>query len=196
MNKNIENEKRLMLTPEQYLRLMDEFSSYPDSIFIEQINYYFDDEDLSLRNNHMVLRIRVINDNEFELTLKIKGKLNNGDTEINIPLTKEKAENLIKNPIFNEKEIIEEVSKVTSKPIKLITSLKTERLEHPYEDHLVVIDKNYYSDVIDFDLEIEAKSVVDATNYIFFYARKYNLKYERNYASKSRRAINKALGIN
>ena len=191
MNKNIENEKRLMLTLEQYALLMKDFVQLETSSIFNQVNYYFDDEDLSLRDHHIVLRIRSINDNKYELTAKIKGE--NGDTELNYPFSKEEVDAFILNPTFSDSLLNETIEKVTTKPVKLITSLETRRLECQKEDHLVVIDKNHYSDVTDYNLEIEASSIEDATKYILYYAKKYHLTYDENYQSKSRRAINRAL---
>ena len=195
MSKNIENEKRLMLDEEQYELLMKDFMDDKYSRVFHQINYYFDDENLSLRNNHIVLRIRSINLSKYELTVKIKGKEGKGDLEINIPLSEKEVNDFLNNPHFDNKEIVEAIKSVTNKPIKLITSLETHRLECPKEDHLVVIDKNHYSGITDYNLEIEAGSMEDATKYILHYAKKYHLTYQENYLSKSRRAINRALNI-
>ena len=196
MDKNNENEKRLMLTKEQYDLLMSDFSKEESSILLNQINYYFDDEDLSLRNHHIVLRIRNIDNDKYELTAKIKGKNNEGDLELNYPLNESEVNELIANPHFNYQELKEIIERTTTKPIKYITSLKTIRLECQKEDHLVVIDKNFYSDVIDYNLEVEASSIEAATKYILYYQDKYHLTYDDNYLSKSRRAINKALNKN
>lgn len=194
MNKDIEFEERLMLSKEQYEELMRLYSSSKDASIISQINYYFDDEDLSLRNAHKVLRIRVINNLKYELTMKIKG--DNGDIELNNYLDKNTCDNIIQTLEFNNPSVEEEIKKVTNKNIKLITSLKTTRLEVKFPTHLLVIDVNYYNDVIDYDLEVEASSKDDALKYILEYAYKYSLTYKKHYMSKSRRAINKALGIN
>ena len=191
MNKNIENEKRLMLTLEQYEILMKDFIQIQGSVIFDQVNYYFDDEDLSLRDHHIVLRIRSINNNQYELTAKIKG--DNGDTELNYPLSKEEVDTFISNPTFDDNLLKETIENVTSKPVRLITSLETRRLECQKEDHLVVIDKNHYSDVTDYNLEVEASSIEDASKYILYYASKYHLTYDENYLSKSRRAINRAI---
>lgn len=180
-----------MLTLEQYEILMKDFIQIQGSVIFDQVNYYFDDEDLSLRDHHIVLRIRSINNNQYELTAKIKG--DNGDTELNYPLSKEEVDTFISNPTFDDNLLKETIENVTSKPVKLITSLETRRLECQKEDHLVVIDKNHYSDVTDYNLEIEASSIEDASKYILYYTSKYHLTYDENYLSKSRRAINRAL---
>lgn len=196
MSKDIENEERLMLSEEEYSLLMDEYSSKDNAKMIEQINYYFDDENLSLMHSHKVLRVRLINQNIYELTMKIKGTSTTGDTELNTyikSLDDFKLEKGI-DPIINE--IILEIEKSTSNEIKLITSLETKRLEVKYDNHLLVIDKNKYLDVIDYDLEIEAPTKKIAKDIILEYASKYSLTYKKGYISKSRRAFNYLLNKN
>ena len=193
MSKIIEIEKRVMLNKEQYLNLFHYASSYKNRREITLINYYFDDEDLSLRNAHHMLRIRSINNDEYELTLKVKG--DNGDLEINEPINKIDVDKMLKNLVINNKEITNIIKKDTSKEIKYITSLKTERIEIVFDNYLFVLDKNYYSDVIDYDLEIESNDIKVAEVTIKKYCSEFHLQYSSSYKSKSRRAINKALNI-
>ena len=193
MSKNIEIEKRVMLTEEQYLSLLKYASNYSSRKEMTLVNYYFDDENLSLRNAHHMFRIRVTNNKDYELTLKVKG--DNGDLEINEPLSNGEIEKLLKKLEIKNKEINEIVSNDTSKEIKYITSLKTERIEIEFGRYLFVLDKNYYSDIIDYDLEIESDNMVDAEEAIKKYCKNFDLQYSSSYKSKSRRAINKALNI-
>ena len=107
----------------------------------------------------MTLRVRVINDLKSELTLKIKG--NNGDQEINDDLLPKDMDALLKSNIFpngNVKDYLLTLPKSLDS-FKNIVSLYNRRLEIEEEDHLLVIDKNNYSDITDYNLEIEAKSI-------------------------------------
>ena len=193
MSKNIEMEKRVMLTLEQYQALLEYAKDYPNRTELILVNHYFDDEALSLRNSHYMLRIRNINTNEYELTLKVKG--DNGDLEINQPITLEEAKSLLEEFNINEGEIYNQLKNIDHNTIRLITSLKTERIEIPFDDFLFVLDKNYYSDVIDYDLEIESSSIKNAKKMIKKYCKMFGMQYSKHYLSKSRRAINKALNI-
>lgn len=193
MSKNIEIEKRVMLNEEEYNKLLQYAFTYSNRKETVLINHYFDDENLSLRNAHHMLRIRSINNDEFELTLKVKG--DKGDLEINEPLNKYEVDNLIKKLVIENEEINNFIRNDTDKEIKYITSLKTERIEIEFDNYLFVLDKNYYSDVIDYDLEIESTDLNVAIETIKKYCSDFHLQYSSSYKSKSRRAINKALNI-
>ena len=193
MNKNIEIEKRVMLSKEQYDALLKYASNYQDRKTLKLINHYFDDEDLSLRKAHHMLRIRNINNSEYELTLKVKG--GNGDLEINEPISCDEVSRLIKHFDNNNKEIKDRIRKVTQKEIKYITSLETNRIEIEFTNYLFVLDENKYSGVIDYDLEIEANDLGTANEVIEKYCTQFGMQYDPKYCSKSRRAINKALNI-
>lgn len=191
MNENIENEERVMINMEQYNQLKSDYISKINSTHFLLINYYFDDDNLSLKKAHRTLRIRSINDNEYELTLKIKR--DNGDKEINIPLSLDEVNQIINSTILDNPIINKELEDVPHKEIKYITSLKTDRIEVKYDSHLLVIDKNEYGDVIDYDIEVEAHNKKEALSFILEYCDKYHLNYSTKYIGKSHRAINEAL---
>ncbi len=182
-----------MLSLEQYNALKEYASNYPSRREMALINHYFDTEGLDLRNNHLMLRIRNTNDKDYEVTLKVKGE--EGDLEINEPISTEEVDHLISHFDFKNKKINKHIAKVTDKEVKYLTSLKTERIEIEFEDYLFVLDKNYYSDVIDYNLEIESTSIKNAKKYIKKYCDEFGMQYSKDYKSKSRRAINKALAI-
>ena len=73
--------------------------------------------------------------------------------------------------------------------IKLIASLKTERKEIQFPEYLFVIDKNYYNDKVDFNLEVESTSKKLAKEYLNQIISKFNIENKKDYISKSRRAI-------
>lgn len=193
MSKNIEMERRVMLNKAQYEALLNYSLKYSNRKSFTLVNHYFDDEDLSLRKNHYMLRIRNTDDSNFEVTLKVKGE--KGDLEINNPISNEEVNILIKRFSYQNEEITPLLYKVTNKEIKYITSLKTERIEIEFDDFLFVLDKNYYSDIVDYNLEIESSNIEKANEVIKKYCDQYGMQYSKDYQSKSRRAINKALNI-
>ena len=194
MSKNIECEERVMISLKEYQALMKDYAYHPHAELLEIINYYFDDPKLSLRNAHYMLRVRNTNYEDYEFTLKIKGK--DGDTEINEPLNSDEAEQIYAWNDFPVGEVMDKVKEVADEmEIITITRLKTSRIEVQFNDHLLVIDRNIYSDVVDYDIEVEASNMEDAKKYIKHYCDKYHLTFSDNYKSKSRRAINKALNI-
>ena len=189
-NINKEYEARVMVNENQYLEMREFYlnSKRPKKELIN-VNYYFDTEDRYLTNHGMVLRGREINNNEYELTLKIKEE--NFDTEINHLLTYEEFDNLVKNGQFISIEIIRYLEKrnVDISTLKLVAILKTDRLEITYDDYLLVIDKNYYNGKTDFNVEVESSNKKEAKRHLISEISKFGIEYQEGYISKSRRAI-------
>ena len=162
-----EFEARIMLTDDEYLSIVSFYMKlFPNKHFIQNTNIYYDSEDLFLRKQGITFRHRIINDVSSELTIKIKGK--DGDTEINDKLN-----------IYPINEY------------KVIATLYNRRLEIEYEDHLLVIDKNSYGDIVDYNLEIEAKDNIDtAHKRLKEYIKKFHLSLiNQKYQGKATRAI-------
>ena len=182
---SMEYEARVMIDEKQY----DSIKSFylnkkePKKIFTNK-NTYFDDEDLYLTYHHMVLRIRQIDEDKKELTLKIKEK--DGDIEI----TSDKYDSLLKGKL-DDLEMIEALKLRGADPskLKIVTTLITERIEIPYDNYLLVIDKNYYNDKVDYNIEVESSSREEAEKYLLEIIKPFNVKYKKDYISKSRRAI-------
>ena len=186
----MEYEARAMISSEQYINILKEFKSDKYSyVELINVNNYFDYEDLTLTNSHIVLRTRDINSKEFELTLKIKG--DNGDTEINLPLGKNTYNNINLNIEIPDSKIKDQLLslKIDLRKLKLITSLKTERLEIKVDNGLLVIDKNTYNNKIDYNVEVESNSKENAVNLLNNFFSKFRVTYKKDYISKSRRAI-------
>ena len=189
-NINMEYEARVMIDESKYLEIKNSFlNKNPNHIELTNINHYFDNDDLYLTKNHMVLRLRKINEKEHELTLKIKQE--KGDLEINYQLTSSQANELLENNIFSECEILNELRSkgIEIKDLKLVTTLKTERLEFHYPNYLFVIDKNYFNGKVDFNLEVESDSKNSAISILKSIISDFGVEYKKDYISKSRRAI-------
>lgn len=193
-----EFEARVMLTEEEYLNIVSSLlKMFPNAHFLQNSNLYYDSDDLYLRKNHINLRVRVINDVASEITVKIKGL--NGDDEINDKLTKKELNLLVNDGIFPEGNVKNYLLGL-SYPLSnyhYITTLNTRRLEIKFEDHLLVVDKNTYSGIIDYNLEVEANDdIVTANKKLKDYINKYNLSLKnQKYLGKARRAVNAALNI-
>ena len=163
---NKEYEARVMVSESQYEQILSRYSkSYKPKEYIKNVNVYFDYEDLYLTLHHIVLRTRMIKENEYELTLKIKGECS--DLELNHILTKDEYESMKKKVVIPKSPILDKLNElnVNINRIKLITELKTDRLEVQYKKHLLVIDKNYYGDMVDYNVEVESYSKKAAKRY-------------------------------
>lgn len=184
----VEYEARLMVDEKTYLSLLEKYRK-EEHVELVNVNTYFDSEDKYLTNHHMVLRVREIDESKNELTLKIKGE--NGDEELNHILTISEYKGMLEKNILPEcsaKEKLLEL-KIDLTKLKKITTLKTERLEVHYSDHIFVIDKNYFRNKVDFNVEVESTSKNSAISYLNDHVKEYGLSYKKGYISKSRRAI-------
>ncbi|MBR5996752.1 MAG: CYTH domain-containing protein [Bacilli bacterium] len=196
VNAQKEFETRLLISEEQYFFIVTYYMNIqPNKHFLQNANHYFDTDDLFLRNQHMTLRVRIINDIKSELTLKIKGE--NGDDEITDGLTPKEQELLLEQNIFPYGQVRNRLMLLPYSLDKYhrIASLYNRRLEIEQEDHTLVIDKNTYGDIVDYNLEIESKIGIDhAKDLLKMYAEKFNLTLSKEkYIGKARRAIDEAL---
>ena len=189
-NINMEYEARVMINEEQYINIRKHYlnSKYPKEEIINE-NFYFDTEDLKLTSSHKVLRMRKINNSKYELTLKIKGE--NGDIEINHKLTDKEKDDLLENSIISYSPILNKLkeSNIDPSSIRYITNLKTERLEVRLEYCLLIIDKNYYRNKIDFNLEVESSAKSLAKSQLEEIIKPFGLSIKKDYINKAKRAI-------
>ena len=190
-----EYECRIMLTESEYFEIVSYFMRlHPEKHFIKNVNIYYDTKDLFLKKNHITLRIRLINDINCELTMKIKNL--NGDDEINDPLSKKEFDLFMKDGIFPNGAV---KNRLLALPYSLdsykeIATLYNIRLEIENDDHLLVIDKNTFGDVIDYNLEVETNdSLITANKWLKEYIKQFNLSLSKQkYVGKAHRAINAA----
>ena len=183
---NKEYEDRVMLDLKQYKKLLNLFKSGKK---ISQVNIYYDVKDKRLLNAHHVLRIRKIKNGNNELTLKIKRK--DYDEEINRILTKTELRNFSFESLNNDLEIKKAFDelKINTSDLKCVGKLKTIRIEKHKDDCLLVLDKNIYPGIIDYNLEVESSSREEAHNVVKNICAEFGIDYDEKYISKSRRAI-------
>lgn len=189
-NVNIEYEARVMINENQYSLIKDFYlKSGKNYHQLVNVNYYYDDDRLTISNSHQVLRLREIDENKQELTLKIKAE--NGDIEINRPLTSKELHEMLNQINISDVEIINRLKTIGVElvDLKLVAKLKTERIEIKEDGYLFVIDKNYHNDRIDYDLEVESTSKEEAIHYLKTIINQFGIEYKKDYISKSRRAI-------
>ena len=198
-NVSKEFESRIMLTEEEYFNVVSYFMKLqPNKQFLQIVNTYYDTDNLFLRKQHITLRTRVTNDSKYELTLKVQDS--NGDDEINDGLTKNEFDLLLNRGVFPQGNV---KNYLLSLPYSLdnykqLTSLYNRRLEIEENHHLIVIDKNTYSGIIDYNLEIESKdSIQSAVRVLNQYIKLFNLsQVNQKYAGKASRAIKAAQNNN
>ena len=187
---NMEYEAQVMVSASEYNQIK------ADNLKISQIcrvirneNAYFDTPNLDITNHHMVLRVRKINDDKKELTLKIQRT--DVCIEINHNLTPEQEKELYETGRISNQPIRGMLmdSAISLRNIKYITSLKTERMEIQYNNYLLVLDKNYYRDIIDYNIEVESTSEFEAKRILKEILDSFGIEYRTNYINKAKRAI-------
>lgn len=193
MNQNIEIEFKNLLTESEYTNLFKELKLNTQSTFTQE-NIYFDTPDFSLKGKKLALRIR-IKENQAEITLKSphKGHL----LETNMPLTISETNAILQKNTFVPTGMIAEVLESyeinLTRSLHIFARLKTERIEKKVQDSIIVLDKSWYADQVDYELEVESLSAEEGTQLINDLLEKYSIP-RRKTPNKIARAF-KALGI-
>lgn len=187
---NKEYEARVMVSEKEYLELLRHYSKCrcPKRKIINT-NTYFDYENLFLTKNHMVLRTRSISESEYELTLKIKGE--DSDLELNHILSKEEYQMMREKILIPQSNVLDKLKelKIDLSKLVLLTDLTTERMEIKYKKYTLVIDKNYFRNRVDYNVEVESFTRKAAKIYLLKHVLPFGITYKKGYVSKSRRAI-------
>ena len=159
MTKELEIEFKNMLTKEEYMRLLKDFSAFHSGPKTQH-NHYFDTHDFQLKKKLGALRIRN-KQGRFECTLKIPAPV--GHYEITDKLTREQARRMLELKTFEAPEVslaLQELE-IPLAQLESIGTLTTHRAEFEYLEGLLVIDHSEYNGHEDFELEFE---VADAEN--------------------------------
>lgn len=182
MQVNHEKEFHTLINKELYTKLI---STYHFDRELNITNVYF-----SLLNKNYMLRMRSTNDKEFELTLKITSEKEN--IEHNQSLTKEEYLAIKKDPSLINGDILKDLKNIqfNIKNLKIIGELHCFRLEKDFNDHLLVLDKNEYNGVVDYDIEIESNDKDFSKQLIIKIFNEHNYTCPLNIDSKSKRFIN------
>ncbi|WP_088825588.1 CYTH domain-containing protein [Listeria goaensis] len=149
----LEIEFRNLLSENEYETLCDLFR-LKETDFFEQTNYYLDTQDFALKQRLSALRIRQ-KGTHFEMTLKTPQ--GDGLLETSQLLGSDQAKaifdgaNIPTGPVRDKLATLN----VSHEDLHYFGSLKTRRAEVTYKKGLLVFDKNFYGDKIDFDLEYE-----------------------------------------
>ncbi len=189
MSSNIEIEAKVLLLKDEYEKIIEKLnlSKYRK---IKQTNHYIDTPDRYLKKNGIALRIRE-KDEEFELTLKTP--LSEGLLEKNENISWRDFEKLEENNFFPEGNIKKFLSilGVKVEDLRVLTSLCTERISVEYEGCEIALDKNTYSNIIDYELEVESSSMDRAKEEVRIILSECNIEgFSFNKVSKQARALN------
>jgi uncharacterized protein YjbK len=159
LSQHIEIEFKNMLTKEEYLHLITEFS-INETMIGTQINHYFDTGKFHLKELGSALRIRE-KEGRFELTLK--QPLVVGLLETNQELTKDVALAMLQGAALPSGIVREQLEKndFPINKLQYFGSLTTKRCELQYKGGLLVLDHSLYLLKEDYELEYEVEDPVE-----------------------------------
>lgn len=157
----IENEYKLMLSKEQYERLLTEY----DLTTFEQVNHYYDTDDLQMSERHITVRVREL-DGRFYLQMKLPTEANTKDSEASKAHTPAIGSSIKVSRVELSKELdalpetlsakeLSEFSGVDCPALAHIGTLKTTRSIWEFDGGELDIDRSEYFDKTDYELEIE-----------------------------------------
>ncbi|MCL2606763.1 MAG: CYTH domain-containing protein [Coriobacteriia bacterium] len=168
--KEIEIKRALSSSAYLQLRKYFEESNYSTSGRIQK-NYYFDSDNFQLLREDVTCRLRVVNCNQFEFTIKVKLPASREGLkmkyETNRSINKQLFKHIISKELLPEslyQELQDAVQESFNLPqidqIKLQGFLETERTKVPLCEtpFTIELDKSLYFDKIDYELEMEIES--------------------------------------
>lgn len=186
MSRNLEIEVKGLLSKDEYDKLLGFFPNQKPYV---QTNFYIDTKGFAIKEKNCGLRIRQ-KGNKFELTLKIRQ--GDGKLEINQNIT-ENDFKMMANcgvfPVGEVKEYIVNNLQIKEDEMFIFATMRTTRLDINYGESLISLDMSECFGEIDYEIECESSSLLNAKHDIKEFLEKYALKYKKFSASKLRRAI-------
>ena len=158
MSQELEIEFKNILEEDEYHQLLSAFSINDDKKIIQE-NFYFDTAAFSLKNHGAALRIRK---KKGTYTLTLKQPVERGLLETHQVLTVEEAKQMLEGgPVIDgEVSYILKTRSINPIDVTFFGSLKTKRAEIGYKNGLLVLDKSYYLNHEDFEVEYEVTDEV------------------------------------
>lgn len=188
MNLQIEKEFKNLLTKEEYEQLLLDFQ-LEESEAIHQTNTYYDTKDKLLQSLNMGLRVRVY-ESYGEQTLKVPIQ-ENEQLEVTDSLTLDEANQLInEGKIKFESHIASKLleENVPVESLEPVGQLSTVRHSFPGEGGVYFLDKSYYQDQKDYELEFETDDLEKGLLLFEKFLEKHHIK-KRKTTQKIERAL-------
>lgn len=185
MSNAIEIEAKALVTKKDYQHLLSLFKDYHS---YTQTNYYVDTPDLNLRKEGIALRIRE-KDGVYEMTLKTP--LSQGLLEKNCSWNPQMFEDFKERAIFPEGDIKRFLTMLDFDVdnLRIRTSLQTTRVDIPYAGGKLSIDENHYSNLVDYEIELEYNNLKDAERHLVALLEENKCDYVLSHKTKVTRAL-------
>ncbi|HDR7792449.1 TPA: CYTH domain-containing protein [Bacillus luti] len=153
MTQEIEIEFKNMVTEEEFETLCKAFSI---TVFMKQVNHYFETPDFSLKEAGSALRIRHKGET-YTLTLKQPAEV--GLLETHQVVTENEAKMMMATNTIIQGAVADQLHKLQI-PVSALTymgSLTTERAETLFEGGTLVFDHSFYYNHDDYEIEFEVQ---------------------------------------
>lgn len=185
MSRNVEIEAKELISKENFESLYKKYAKkYTPYV---QTNYLLFPFDLSMEDTRLAIRIREKN-HTYEFTTKIQ--LSEGKLEINQVISDREFDDFIKNNIVPKGEVYNELlDRKLCNPnnLRAFAILKTTRIDIPYKDGLLSIDKSEYLGVTDYEIEYESTSMIKAVDTLKEFLLKEKIPFKGESKSKLKR---------
>ncbi|MCQ2742163.1 MAG: CYTH domain-containing protein [Bacilli bacterium] len=181
----VEIEAKVLVSENNYQKLVALFKDLPS---YKQTNYYIDTENRVLKSKGVSLRIRT-KKGQHELTLK--KPIDEGLLEKNQNISEEEFEAYKLRGEFPNGEVEDFLKSlcVNTKDLYIITHLTTTRTDVSYEGGLLSIDKNEFSNQVDYEVEFEYSDKDGAENILRGLLERNGIPVSFNKISKTGRAF-------
>ncbi len=185
---DIEIEKKSLISKELY----DQLKSLFDAESFSQVNYYFDDDNHTLKTNNIALRVREKKD-VIKFTIKDKRAQSsvNHCIEVSDLIYKEDLNEIINNGVINSTLINGYLSDVGFSKLKLIAKFTTHRIVKRFDDYKIFLDHTIFNNHEDYELEVEASNITKCSEVFAELCSKYDL--QESLETKLFRAINEGM---
>lgn len=179
MSQHIEKEFKNLLNKEEYEALLAAFE-LDKTEPIKQTNVYFDTPDHALKDLNSGLRIRMY-ENKGEITLKTPIQ-ENEKLETNDDLTLEEAKKLVDaHRIKTSGNVADKLKDLGIAPENLIIigQLSTIRYDFPGDKGTFFLDKSFYQDQMDYELEFESESLEEGAVIFQNFLKRHDIKVRK-----------------
>lgn len=157
LSQEIEIEFKNLISEFEYTKLLKHYSIYHHTPVYEQVNHYFDTKGMTLQHKQSALRVRY-KKQQFVLTLKQPHDV--GLLETHQTLSEQEFNTLKQNGTIKDGPVYHQLESLLETPVhqlklQYLGKLTTERTEIVLADGLLVLDKSYYFDCVDYEMEFE-----------------------------------------
>lgn len=172
MAQEIEIEFKSMLTENEF-NLLHRQLPFPKQPVV-QTNYYFETEQFALKNHQSALRIREKNDC-FTLTLKEPHP--EGILETHDSMSRDDVNLWLQGSPVPQTNVTKQLQilGILEDSLRYYGALTTERLFYRENEIDYMLDKSFYHGIVDYELEIEARSKEAGLGALHNLLKKYNI---------------------